>query len=70
MKLTEEMIEQLKTDLTNAKSYNDLMGENGAIKNLIANTLEKMLEEELSEHLGYEKHSPLGNNSGNRRNGK
>ena len=29
-----------------------------------------MLDAELSEHLGYEKHSPLGNNTGNSRNGK
>lgn len=70
MKLTEEMIEQLKADLSGAKTYEDLMGKNGAIKKLIANTLEQMLESELTEHLGYEKHSPLGRNSGNSRNGK
>jgi transposase-like protein len=29
-----------------------------------------MLDAELSEHLGYEKHSPLGANTGNSRNGK
>jgi putative transposase len=39
------------------------------LKNLFAGTLEKMLEAELDEHLGYEKHSVLGNNSGNSRNG-
>lgn len=70
MKLTDEMLEQLKADLANAKTYDDLMGKNGAIKNLIAKTIETMLEEELSEHLGYEKYSSLGRNSGNSRNGK
>jgi transposase-like protein len=30
----------------------------------------QVLEAELTEHLGYEKHSPDGNNSGNSRNGK
>jgi len=31
--------------------------------------VEEMLKAELAEHLGYEKHSPEGNNSGNSRNG-
>jgi len=39
------------------------------LKNLFSGALEKMLEAELDEHLGYEKNSILGNNSGNSRNG-
>ncbi|QDR79502.1 IS256 family transposase [Sporomusa termitida] len=39
------------------------------LKNLFAGALEKMLEAEMDEHLGYEKNSVLGNNSGNSRNG-
>jgi putative transposase len=39
------------------------------LKNLFAGTLELMLEAELDEHLGYEKNSVMGNNSGNSRNG-
>jgi putative transposase len=39
------------------------------LKNLFAGAIEKMLESELDEHLGYEKNSSLGNNSGNSRNG-
>jgi putative transposase len=39
------------------------------LKNLFSGALEKMLTAELEEHLGYEKHSVLGNNSGNSRNG-
>jgi len=39
------------------------------LKNLFAGTLEKMLEGELEEHLGYEKNDVVGNNSGNSRNG-
>lgn len=70
MELTEEMIEQLKADLKTVKTYEDLMGKNGAIKKLIKTTLEQMLEAELTEHLGYEKYSPEGKNSGNSRNGK
>lgn len=39
------------------------------LKNLFSGALEKMLEAEMDEHLGYEKHSVLGKNSGNSRNG-
>ena len=39
------------------------------LKNLFSGALEKMLEAEMDEHLGYEKNSVLGNNSGNSRNG-
>lgn len=39
------------------------------LKTLFAGTLEKMLQAELDEHLGYEKNSVAGNNSGNSRNG-
>lgn len=70
MKLTPEMIKQLEKDLSHAKTYEDLMGKNGAIKKLIKSSLENLLETELTEHLGYDKNSPEGNNSGNNRNGK
>ena len=69
MELTPEMIDQLKTDLSKAKTYEDLMGHDGAIKKLMKNALEGMLDAELTEHLGYEKHSPAGKNTGNSRNG-
>lgn len=39
------------------------------LKRLFAGTIEQMLEAEMDEHLGYQKHSVLGNNSGNSRNG-
>jgi putative transposase len=70
MELTPKMIEQLKADLSNAKTYEDLMGPDGAIKKLMKNALEEMLDAELTEHLGYEKNSPFGKNTGNSRNGK
>jgi transposase-like protein len=70
MELTDKMIEQLKADLKGAKTYEDLMGKDGAIKKLISKSLEQMLESELTEQLGYEKYSPEGKNTGNSRNGK
>jgi transposase-like protein len=69
MELSEENIEQLKKDFKTAKTYNDLMGKDGAIKKLLKLSIENMLDAELTEHLGYPKHSPVGNNSGNSRNG-
>lgn len=70
MELTTEMLDELKADLAKAKTYGDLMGKNGALKKLMGKALEAMLEAELTEELGYEKHSPEGKNSGNNRNGK
>lgn len=70
MKLTQEMIEQLQADLSGAKTYEDLMGKDGAIKKLMSKAIEEMLDAELTEQLGYEKHSIIGKNTGNSRNGK
>lgn len=39
------------------------------LKRLFAGTIEQMLEAAMDEHLGYEKNSAIGNNSGNSRNG-
>jgi len=70
MKLSDEVLQQLKDDLGKAKTYQDLMGANGAIKKLLKNAIEGMLDAELTDELGYEKHSVEGNNTGNSRNGK
>ena len=39
------------------------------LKSLFKGTIEQMLEAEMEEHLGYEKHSSAGDGSGNSRNG-
>jgi len=39
------------------------------LKELFKGTIESMLEAEMEEHLGYEKNSIAGNNSGNSWNG-
>jgi transposase-like protein len=39
------------------------------LKDLIAPVLQSMLEAELTDHLGYDKHDPRGRKSGNNRNG-
>ena len=47
-----------------------LAGENGWLKQLTKAILERALNAELSDHLGYAKHDPAGYRSGNSRNGK
>ena len=69
MKLSKEILKQLEQDLDICQDLNELLGKDGAIKKLVKNLSEQMLEGELTSHLGYEKHSLAGNNSGNNRNG-
>src|ERR1051325_7705782 len=56
--------------LTNYKKPEDIIGENGLLKQLTKALLERAMQAEMTEHLGYEKHDQAGNNSGNSRNGK
>src|SRR6195952_5216572 len=46
-----------------------LTGPDGLLKQLTKTVLETALNEEMTEHLGYEKHDPAGRESGNIRNG-
>ena len=47
----------------------DLMGENGLLKQLTKALLERAMQAGITEHLGYGKHDPGGHHSGNSRNG-
>ena len=47
----------------------DILGENGLLKQLTKAILERVMQAELTHHLGYEKHSLAGYNTGNSRNG-
>ena len=60
----------LEKELDKCATMEDLTGQNGLIQKLIGGMVEKMLEKEMEGHLGYEKHSAKGNNTGNNRNGK
>jgi putative transposase len=62
-----DLIDQLLKDY---KSPEDVLGENGLLKQLTKAVLQRAMQAELTHHLGYEKHSPEGKNSGNSRNGK
>lgn len=46
-----------------------LTGPGGLLKALTAQVVKAALDEEINEHLGYDKHSPIGRGSGNSRNG-
>jgi len=61
--------EKVRAELSKAESMDDFFGKEGIFSNLFAETLEQMLEAELSEELGYEKYEAQGRNSGNNRNG-
>ncbi|MEN6431766.1 MAG: IS256 family transposase [Smithella sp.] len=58
-----ELVGLLSKQCTNMEDVHKLL------KSLFKGTLEEMLEAEMDEHLGYEKHDFAGNNSGNSRNG-
>ena len=48
----------------------DLIGENGLLKQLTKALVERALNAELTHHLGYDKNDPEGRGSGNSRNGR
>jgi putative transposase len=47
----------------------DITGPDGLLKLLTKTVLETALEEEMTDHLGYEAHDPAGRDGGNSRNG-
>ena len=62
-----ELIESLLADY---KKPEDLIGENGLLKQLTKLLVERALDAEMSEHLGHDKNAPVTNPGGNARNGK
>ena len=66
MEIDKEVLDKL---LTNYQKPEDIVGENGLLKQLTKALVERAMEAELTHHLGYEKHDPVGYGSGNSRNG-
>ena len=64
--LTEKEMELVQLLMSECQTTGDIQEK---LKRLFAGTIEQMLEVEMDEHLGYEKNSASGNNSGNSRNG-
>ena len=66
MAIDTKLVDELLKDY---KSPEQIIGENGLLKQLTKALLERALQAEMTSHLGYEKHNPAGHNSGNSRNG-
>ena len=64
--IDKKLIDNLLKDYKNPE---DLIGENGLLKQLTKQLLERAMAAELTDHVGYEKHDPAGHKSGNSRNG-
>ena len=62
--LDEREMELVKLLMADCQTTGDIQAK---LKKLFAGTIEQMLEAEMDEHLGYEKNSVAGNNSGNSR---
>lgn len=63
-------ITALIDELVNCKRPEDILGENGLVKQLTKRLVERALEAEMTDHLGYEPHEAEGRGTGNSRNGK
>ena len=69
MTIKEEVIDELLGS-REIKTQDDLFGKDGILKQLSKQLMERLLEAEMTNHLGYNKHAIEGNNTGNSRNGK
>jgi putative transposase len=65
--LPNDLIDRLLSDY---KSPEDLIGENGLLKQLTKAVIERVLQSEMTAHLGHDKHAPVINGTRNARNGK
>jgi putative transposase len=66
MEIDKELIDKLLADY---KGPEDLIGEQGLLKQLTKALVERAMEAELTHHLGNSKNDPAGRGSGNSRNG-
>src|SRR5215469_12265713 len=66
MTIRRELIDEL---LKEYETPQDILGEDGLLKQLTKAVIERCLESELDTHLGYAKHARQGTATGNRRNG-
>jgi transposase-like protein len=69
-KKEKDIIDQLLDNIDfRGLTQDEVVGQDGLIKQLTGRILQRALEAEMTEHLGYEKNSNTGDNSGNNRNG-
>ena len=66
MPINPELLDEL---LKEYKSPEDMFGTDGLLQQLTKALVERAMQAELTHHLGYEKHAPEGDHTGNSRNG-
>jgi putative transposase len=66
MEINKQLVDELLKDY---RKPEDIIGENGLLKQLTKALLERAMNAELTHHLGYRKHDRKGYHSGNSRNG-
>ena len=62
--------DKLIDDLIAGKTPEEIVGEGGLLQQLTKRLYERVLEGEMTHHLGYPPQAPEGRNTGNSRNGK
>jgi transposase-like protein len=69
-KKEKDIIDQILDNIDfHGLTQDEVVGQDGLVKMLTGKILQRALEAEMTEHLGYEKNSNAGDNSGNNRNG-
>ena len=66
MRIDLDLVDRL---LTVHKRPEDILGDNGNLNQFTKALLERAMQVEMAEHLGYEMHDASGDNSGNSRHG-
>src|SRR5690625_5295976 len=65
----EKEINELLDRLLEDRNTEEVVGEGGLLTDLTKRLMERVLEAEITDHLGYDKHALEGRNGGNSRNG-
>jgi transposase-like protein len=65
----DDELDQMLDRMIQGKTPEQVLGEGGLLKDLTKRLVERMLNGELTEHLGYPPHAAEGRGTGNSRNG-
>ena len=65
-KIPKKLLDEL---LAGGRSPEEILGKDGLVQQFTKAIIERAMEAELTDHIGYEKHDPKGHGSGNSRNG-
>jgi len=65
--LPNDLIDELLADF---QKLEDLIGENALLEQLTNALVERLLQAEMTEHLGHDRHSAVSNSTGYERTGK